>query len=107
VARGDTTMASVIAARQASGESAELTALIGRATSEIVALEYEEDLVLSREFWPRTGPNLEYARALVTLQTLGPAADYTDADIEGVARAFTGWTTMPVGPSERWFERGL
>src|SRR5690606_10246515 len=87
--------------------SAGVAALVARAKSEIVAMEYEEDLVLSREFWPRTGPNLEYARALVTLQTLGPAADGTAQELDGVARAFTGWTTMPVGPSDRWFARGL
>jgi len=108
VAPEDTTMASVIAAKQAAGDSsAGVAALVARAKSEIVAMEYEEDLVLSREFWPRTGPNLEYARALVTLQTLGPAADGTAQELDGVARAFTGWTTMPVGPSDRWFARGL
>jgi uncharacterized protein (DUF1800 family) len=102
----DTAMAAAIAARRTNGDAA-VDALVARARSEIVALEYDDDLVLSREFWPQTGPNLEYARALVEIQTLGPNAQVGPDDLEAIARAFTGWTTMPTGPSPEWYARGL
>lgn len=39
-----------------------------------------------------TGPNENYARELLELHTLGVNGGYTEDDIKGVARAFTGWT---------------
>jgi 5-hydroxyisourate hydrolase-like protein (transthyretin family) len=38
-------------------------------------------------------PNENYARELLELHTLGVDGGYTQADVEQVARAFTGWTT--------------
>lgn len=37
-------------------------------------------------------PNENYARELMELHTLGVDGGYTEADVEAVARAFTGWT---------------
>lgn len=37
-------------------------------------------------------PNENYARELLELHTLGVDGGYTEADVENVARAFTGWT---------------
>ena len=108
LAPGDSTFDMVVAEKAAEPGAATIAeALRARAESEVVALEYDEDLVLSREFWARTGPNPSYADALTRLQTLGPDANLSDADLLGVARAFTGWSTMPVGPSEGWYERGF
>jgi uncharacterized protein (DUF1800 family) len=41
---------------------------------------------------PRTGLNENYARELLELHTLGVDGGYTQADVIGVARAFSGWT---------------
>ncbi len=38
------------------------------------------------------GPNENYARELMELHTLGVEGGYTQADVQDVARAFTGWT---------------
>lgn len=43
-----------------------------------------------------TGINENYARELMELHTLGVNGGYTQTDIEEVARAFTGWTVVPV-----------
>ncbi|MCY3734382.1 MAG: DUF1800 family protein, partial [Chloroflexi bacterium] len=73
LAPGDSTFDMIIAERAAETGAATIAeALRARAESEVVALEYDDDLVLSREFWTKTGPNLSYADALTRLQTLGP-----------------------------------
>ncbi len=41
------------------------------------------------------GVNENYARELMELHTLGVDGGYTQADVEQVARAFTGWTVWP------------
>ncbi|MDJ0835027.1 MAG: DUF1800 domain-containing protein [Acidobacteriota bacterium] len=41
------------------------------------------------------GINENYARELMELHTLGVDGGYTQQDIVEVARAFTGWTTLP------------
>jgi uncharacterized protein (DUF1800 family) len=43
----------------------------------------------------RRGVNENYARELLELHTLGVDGGYTQADVENVARAFTGWTVWP------------
>ncbi len=51
------------------------------------------------------GVNENYARELMELHTMGVEGGYTQADVEAVARAFTGWTidlhrpAVPPGPS--------
>lgn len=40
----------------------------------------------------RPGLNENYARELLELHTLGVEGGYTQADVQSVARAFTGWT---------------
>jgi hypothetical protein len=40
-------------------------------------------------------PNENYARELLELHTLGVDADFSEADVKAVARAFTGWTVHP------------
>jgi uncharacterized protein (DUF1800 family) len=47
---------------------------------------------------PQPGINENYARELMELHTLGVDGGYTQADVIQVARAFTGWTVMPVDP---------
>ncbi len=54
---------------------------------------------IPEEFRPRRGVNENYARELMELHTLGVDGGYTQADVEAVARAFTGWTVVP--PNER------
>ncbi|WP_457653480.1 DUF1800 domain-containing protein [Rhodocaloribacter sp.] len=44
------------------------------------------------------GVNENYARELMELHTLGVDGGYTQADVEEVARAFTGWTVLPATP---------
>ena len=39
-------------------------------------------------------PNENYARELLELHTLGVDGGYTQADVEEIARAFTGWTVI-------------
>ena len=41
---------------------------------------------------PPGGRNDNYAREILELHTVGPDAGYTEKDIEGVSRVFTGWT---------------
>jgi len=45
-------------------------------------------------------PNENYARELLELHTLGVNAGYTQADIEGLARALTGWGIQRRGPRQ-------
>lgn len=45
-------------------------------------------------------PNLNYARELLELHTLGQDKGYTEADIAEVARCFTGWTLCRVEPAD-------
>jgi uncharacterized protein (DUF1800 family) len=47
---------------------------------------------------PTPGINENYARELMELHTLGVDGGYTQTDVIEVARAFTGWTVMPVDP---------
>ncbi|MCH8031026.1 MAG: DUF1800 domain-containing protein, partial [Bacteroidetes bacterium] len=46
----------------------------------------------------RGGLNENYARELMELHTLGVDGEYSQHDVEEVARAFTGWTTLPSYP---------
>ncbi|MEM1056879.1 MAG: DUF1800 domain-containing protein [Bacteroidota bacterium] len=51
------------------------------------------------------GINENYGRELLELHTLGVDGGYTQADVEAVARAFTGWTVWPYTNyrrSQRW-----
>jgi uncharacterized protein (DUF1800 family) len=47
------------------------------------------------------GVNENYARELMELHTLGVDGGYTQQDVVEVARAFTGWTILPVRPQAR------
>jgi uncharacterized protein (DUF1800 family) len=47
------------------------------------------------------GVNENYARELMELHTLGVDGGYTQQDVVQVARAFTGWTLLPVQPKAR------
>jgi uncharacterized protein (DUF1800 family) len=47
------------------------------------------------------GVNENYARELMELHTLGVDGGYTQKDVVEVARAFTGWTILPVQPKAR------
>ncbi len=47
------------------------------------------------------GVNENYARELMELHTLGVDGGYTQQDVVEVARAFTGWTILPVQPKIR------
>jgi len=47
------------------------------------------------------GVNENYARELMELHTLGVDGGYTQQDVVEVARAFTGWTILPVQPKAR------
>lgn len=42
-------------------------------------------------------PNENYGRELLELHTLGVDGGYTQADVQAVARCFTGWTVFPIG----------
>ncbi len=44
---------------------------------------------------PKRGINENYARELMELHTLGVDGGYTQADVQNVARALTGWTIQP------------
>jgi len=47
------------------------------------------------------GVNENYARELMELHTLGVDGGYTQQDVIEVARAFTGWTILPIQPKVR------
>jgi uncharacterized protein (DUF1800 family) len=98
----------VAAARPAQGASTvAMDARAVQALEEIDAMTAEEDLILPRQFWPKTGPNEAYVRVLFEQQTLGGKGGYTSADVADTARALTGWTTRTRGPSGEWFKQGL
>ena len=42
-------------------------------------------------------PNEDFARELCELFTLGRDVDYTEKDVQEIARAFTGWRSDPMG----------
>lgn len=42
-----------------------------------------------------TNPNLNYARELMELHTIGVNGGYTEEDVVNVARCFTGWQVFP------------
>jgi uncharacterized protein (DUF1800 family) len=46
---------------------------------------------------PRPGLNENYGRELMELHTLGVDGGYTQQDVVGVARAFSGWTIYDLG----------
>jgi uncharacterized protein (DUF1800 family) len=71
--------------------------------AELQALEEEQEMILPRQFRYNGAANRDHARVLLELHTLGPAAAYGEADMDGIARAFTGWSTRPLGPSPQWF----
>lgn len=53
------------------------------------------------------GLNENYARELLELHSLGVDGGYTQQDVEEVARAFTGWTTLPQRKPRPDLERAL
>src|SRR4030095_16605645 len=66
-----------------------------RATAESPAMRYYLDNYLSNApgtRGARSGINENYARELMELHTLGVEGGYTQADVDEVARVFTGWT---------------
>jgi len=71
------------------------------ATASGPAMLYYLDNYLSTAEGARTrrkssGLNENYARELMELHTLGVTGGYTQADVEEVARVFTGWTITPL-----------
>ncbi|MDP3719406.1 MAG: DUF1800 domain-containing protein [Acidobacteriota bacterium] len=52
---------------------------------------------------PARGINENYARELMELHTLGVDGGYTQADVQNVARALTGWTITPRQGSSTMF----
>jgi uncharacterized protein (DUF1800 family) len=71
-----------------------------RATASSPAMLYYLDNYLSTAAGARTrrrqaGLNENYARELMELHTLGVTGGYTQADVQEVARVFTGWTITP------------
>jgi len=77
--------------------------IINRAKDILHQIDSEYDLIVKRQFWANTGPNLARARSLLELQTLGPNAKTAEADILATARILTGWTVFPYGASDQWF----
>lgn len=80
---------------------------ISQADKELQEVEAEEQFILDKKFRPRTGVNENYARVLIELHTLGSDGGHTRQDIAEAARAFSGWTTMPIGASAEWFRSDL
>jgi uncharacterized protein (DUF1800 family) len=95
------------AARSGARVASEVEARVALANEELSVMTSEENLILDRQFWPKTGPNEAYVRVLFEQQTLGEDAGYTAQDVAEAARVFTGWTTLTRGPTQQWFERGL
>lgn len=81
----------------------EVETQIARIRAEIQQVEQEEQIIVDKKFRPRAGINENYARELMELHTLGANGGYTQKDVSEVARAFTGWTVYPIGPSDAWF----
>lgn len=69
----------------------------------LAGLSEEEQRIL-RDNRPQ-GLNENYARELMELHTLGVDGGYTQNDVVEVARAFSGWTTVPMGPRRRESDR--
>ena len=72
-----------------------------RATAQGPAMLYYLDNYLStapgaRTRRKRAGINENYARELMELHTLGVTGGYTQADVQELARVFTGWTITPM-----------
>ncbi len=61
--------------------------LLGASAKSPAMLLYLDNATNTKE-----GPNENYGRELMELHTLGVDGGYTQADVEQVARAFTGWT---------------
>lgn len=59
------------------------------------------------QFRPRKGINENYARELMELHTLGVDGGYTQEDVVSVARAFTGWTVMPMGQKQEQLRKRI
>jgi len=75
--------------------------------AELQKLEDEQEMILPSQFRYNGAANRDHARVLLELHTLGPAAAYGENDLDGIARAFTGWSTRPLGPTPQWFAGGL
>ena len=69
----------------------------------LAGLSDEEQRIL-RDNRPQ-GLNENYARELMELHTLGVDGGYDQQDVVEVARAFSGWTTFPMGPRRREADR--
>ncbi len=54
-----------------------------------------------------SGLNENFARELMELHTLGVDGGYTQKDVQEVARAFTGWTIVPLDEGEKRVEKQL
>lgn len=80
---------------------------IAQAGKELQQMEAEEQFILDRKFRPRLGVSESYARALIELHTLGADGGHTRQDIAEAARAFSGWSTMPIGATAEWFQGDL
>jgi uncharacterized protein (DUF1800 family) len=98
VADADTTMGRLLAAQPALAEQP-----LQDVTQLLTQVEQEQDLLLTREFWPPTGPNLELAQSLLRRHSLGLVAALSQQDIDAAARLLTGWSTRPYGPDAQWF----
>lgn len=75
--------------------------------AELQELEEEQEMILPRQFRYNGAANRDHARVLLELHTLGPDAAYDEEDLDGIARAFTGWSTRPLGPTPQWFAGAL
>lgn len=62
---------------------------------------------IPEQFRPRRGINENYARELMELHTLGVDGGYTQEDVVGVARVFTGWTVMPMGQRQEQLRKRI
>ena len=59
------------------------------------------------QFRRQRGVNENYARELMELHTLGVNGGYSQNDVEEVARAFTGWTVVPLGREAEKVEKRM
>ena len=55
----------------------------------------------------RSGINENYGRELLELHTLGVNGGYSQSDVQGAARVFTGWGVVPIMRSEEGLRREL
>lgn len=100
VKEAETTMGLAFARLERQGHQATIAAI----RQQLDTLASEEDLLLQKRFWPESGPNPEFARLLLQ-RTVGSGA-YGRNDLQDTARVFTGWSTLPYGVNEQWFEGG-